>query len=93
MLSWLFSKFHDMTLCVLTGFVLGSLNKIWPWKKTISTMLGRHGELVPVEQVNQLPENFGMYTMGALLSMTIGFVLALLLNRSDKSTFRKINNS
>ena len=31
-LKWLFAKFKNATLAVLTGFLLGSLNKIWPWK-------------------------------------------------------------
>lgn len=33
-LRWLFNRFQETTLAVLTGFVLGSLNKIWPWKAT-----------------------------------------------------------
>lgn len=33
-LRWLFNRFQDTTLAMLTGFVLGSLNKIWPWKAT-----------------------------------------------------------
>lgn len=30
--SWLFSRYKNVTLAVLTGFLLGSLPKIWPWK-------------------------------------------------------------
>jgi len=32
-LSWLFNKYHDLTVTVLTGIVIGSLRKIWPWKE------------------------------------------------------------
>ena len=32
LLKWMFSKHKDITLALLTGFILGSLNKIWPWK-------------------------------------------------------------
>ncbi|MDA3821720.1 MAG: DUF368 domain-containing protein, partial [Bacteroidales bacterium] len=39
LLSWLFRKYHDATVAVLAGFMLGSLNKIWPWKKTVETVL------------------------------------------------------
>lgn len=92
-LSWLFQKYHDMTLCVLTGFVLGSLNKIWPWKKTISTMVGRHGELIPIEQINQWPATYNLYFFIALMAMILGFTLALIFNRCHKDTFRGLNTA
>ncbi len=31
-LSWTFKKYRNLTLAILTGFMLGSLNKIWPWR-------------------------------------------------------------
>ena len=34
-LSWLFKKYKMATLASLTGFMLWSLNKIWPWKDTV----------------------------------------------------------
>jgi putative membrane protein len=34
LLGWLFKRFHDLTLAAMTGFVLGSLFLIWPWKAT-----------------------------------------------------------
>ena len=34
-LSWLFKNYKMITLASLTGFMLGSLNKIWPWKEII----------------------------------------------------------
>ena len=37
-LRWLFNRYQDTTLAILTGFVLGSLNKIWPWKSTQEIM-------------------------------------------------------
>lgn len=90
-LSWLFQKFHDMTLCVLTGFVLGSLNKIWPWKETIRTIPGRHGELIPIEQINHWPTTYNLYFFIALMAMIIGFSLAIIFNRCHKDTFRGLN--
>lgn len=35
LLSWVFKKFRNQTISVLTGFVLGSLGVIWPWKNII----------------------------------------------------------
>ena len=34
LLSWLFKRYHDLTVALLTGLMLGSLRKIWPWKAT-----------------------------------------------------------
>ncbi|BDS08191.1 DUF368 domain-containing protein [Oceaniferula spumae] len=31
-LSWLFKKYHDTAVALITGFVAGSLVIIWPWK-------------------------------------------------------------
>jgi putative membrane protein len=33
LISWLFRKVPEATLAVLTGFMIGSLNKLWPWKE------------------------------------------------------------
>ncbi len=40
LLSWLFKKFKDQTIAVLTGFILGSLGIIWPWKTAIEQAFG-----------------------------------------------------
>ena len=39
LLKWLFKNYKNTTLAILTGFILGSLNKIWPWKQTFSNRL------------------------------------------------------
>ena len=36
-LKWMFSKYHDFTIAILTGFLIGSLNKLWPWKSNTRT--------------------------------------------------------
>ena len=35
LLSYALSHMRNITLAVLSGFMLGSLNKVWPWKETI----------------------------------------------------------
>jgi putative membrane protein len=35
LLKYLFHKFESLTIALLTGFMIGSLNKVWPWKKNI----------------------------------------------------------
>jgi len=58
LLSWLLNKYHNMTIGLLSGFMIGSLNKVWPWKETITTRIDRHGEVIPVLQDNILPGTF-----------------------------------
>ena len=36
-LGWLFKRYHDLTVAVLTGFMLGSLRKVWPWKIDVAS--------------------------------------------------------
>ena len=45
-LNWFFRHYHDLTIALLTGLMLGSLRKIWPWKETVETMVNQHGEVV-----------------------------------------------
>ena len=83
LLNWLFKKYHDITIALLTGFLIGSLNKIWPWKETIQTRINSHGEIVPFIQSNVLPSNFeGDYNIiEVILLSLIGLVLIYLLER------------
>ncbi len=88
LLSWMFKKYHDLTIAILTGFLVGSLNKIWPWKFTVSNRTNSHGEIVPFIQENVLPSNFEGDTqiVLALVIAFIGLGLILVLEKfSSKS--------
>ena len=54
-LKWLLSHHEAVILSLLTGFMLGSLVKVWPWKETLLTRIDSHGEEVPFIQANILP--------------------------------------
>ncbi len=58
LLSWLLKNFKNITIAVLAGFMIGSLNKVWPWKKVIEWKINRHGEKVPFIENNVLPDTF-----------------------------------
>ncbi|SFP43220.1 DUF368 domain-containing protein [Pseudomonas borbori] len=58
LLRWLLVHWRDLTLALLTGLMLGSLNKLWPWKETLTWQTDRHGEPVPLLQANLLPGRF-----------------------------------
>ncbi len=85
LLGWLLRHYHDRTLAVLTGFLVGSLNIIWPWKHTLETFTNRHGEQVPLVQENLLPGHYGVVTGSdpqtamVLVLMALGLLLVLAL--------------
>lgn len=83
LLSWLLHHFHSLTLAVLTGFLVGSLNIVWPWKHTLETFINRHGEAVPLVQENLLPFAYAEatgsdpQTLWVILLMVLGLSLVL----------------
>ncbi|MGB0880128.1 MAG: DUF368 domain-containing protein [Polaribacter sp.] len=82
-LKWLFVNYKNYTLAVLTGFIIGSLNKIWPWKKTITWRTNSHGIEVPFKQQSISPFSFdgdAQITMAIIVSI-IGFGIILLLEK------------
>lgn len=58
LLSWLLKRWHDVTVAVLMGFMLGSLNKVWPWKLVLETYTDSHGAVQPLVEANTTPGNF-----------------------------------
>ena len=74
-LSWLFKRYHDVTVALLIGLMVGSLRKIWPWKETVSTYIDRHGEELPLIQQNVLPAVLDGTVIFAIILAVVGFVL------------------
>ena len=85
-LSWLFRRYRDVTVAVLTGFMLGSLRKVWPWKETLEFGADRHGEMFPLVERNVLPAlqvdgHFNLAIIFALLAALLGLALVLVIER------------
>mgnify|MGYP000704701628 CR=1 FL=1 len=82
LLSWLLHHYQDLMFSLLTGFMLGALLKVWPWKETISYRLNSKGVEVPFEQLNRLPDWLnGDQIMPALVLALIGFACVILLEK------------
>lgn len=83
LLSWMFKKYHDLTIALLTGFLVGSLNKIWPWKLTTSFRINSHGEEVPFLQENILPFNYdgNPQLLMAILMACVGLAIIILMEK------------
>ncbi|MDG5491477.1 DUF368 domain-containing protein [Psychroserpens sp. SPM9] len=53
-LKWLFKNYYNTTLALLTGFIIGSLNKVWPWKTTISVLDSTTGKIEEFVNISSL---------------------------------------
>jgi putative membrane protein len=88
-LTWLFKNQKNLTLALLTGFMIGSLNKLWPWKEVVSYRTDSHGEVVPFLENSISPFNVKgepqiLYVI--LLTVT-GFLLILIMEKwANKKT-------
>ena len=82
-LKWLFSTYKNYTLSTLTGFIIGSLNKIWPWKETISWRTNSKGMEVPFNTASVSPFSFegDNQLLISIFLMLIGFGLIILLEK------------
>lgn len=83
-LSWLFKKYHDITIAVLSGFMIGSLNKVWPWKIVEKSIVDDEGEIIPLIENNVLPYQYHEATgnnafLGYAILLAIAGVLVVLL--------------
>ena len=78
-LGWFFKRYHDTTVAVLMGFMVGSLRKIWPWKETVE-FIEHHGEQIPIRQINVLPPAWTSEVTFALVLAIVGFVAVFVLD-------------
>ncbi len=80
-LNWLFKHHKNITLSILTGFMIGALNKIWPWKEIVTWRLKSNGEQVALLEKSILPTDFDgdPKIIMAVVFMIIGFLSIFLI--------------
>ncbi|WP_405296192.1 DUF368 domain-containing protein [Algibacter sp. Ld11] len=83
LLKWLFKHYHNITLAVLTGFIFGSLNKVWPWKKTLTWHTNSEGIKSAVLQESVSPFSFdgNNQLVFAVTLMILGFLTIFILEK------------
>ncbi|MFW5708235.1 MAG: DUF368 domain-containing protein, partial [Bacteroidota bacterium] len=80
-ISWFFKKFLNATMALLTGFMLGSLNKLWPWRKITEYYTNSEGISVPLVEKSVTPAQFTEITgepaqvYSVLAFMLLGFLV------------------
>jgi len=80
-LSWVFKRYHDISVAILAGFMLGSVRKIWPWKELVSTRINSHGIEVPLVEANVLPS---VFDMSVVVAIFLAGLAVFLVYRLDK---------
>jgi putative membrane protein len=80
-LGWLLRNYHDLMVAILTGLMLGSLRKVWPWKEKLESTVDVHGQVVTVLQSNILPGQWSWEVATALSLMVVGLLTVLFLDR------------
>ena len=82
LLKWMFHHQKNLTLAVLTGCILGSLAKIWPWKTVLETKVFGD-KIIPVVEQNVSPFSFNgdNQLLAAVLLAVLGFSLIFILEK------------
>ena len=80
LLNYLLSKWHNLTLAFLTGLMIGSMQKIWPWKEILETKVIR-GKLHVLTSRNIFPQTFDGQLALAIVLIVVGFAAVILLER------------
>jgi len=75
LLAWVLQRFHDQTMALLTGFVLGSLLIIWPWQRPVRTALDANGREIVLLYQRYWPDLSIAHTWVAMGIMFLGLAL------------------
>ena len=97
LLSWLLRKHHDLTISLLMGFMVGSLNKVWPWKEVVETYTDALGAVHPLVEQNISPGHFeaigqtDAHLWQAVALALAGFLLIYVIEFIGKRVAQKIS--
>ncbi len=96
LISWLLDRYYNTAIALLAGFMIGSLNKIWPWKEVVSTRTNSSGEEIPFLTKNVLPgvyeevmeqsPNLGQAILFMVLGAGVVLAIDLVAARQQKVT-------
>lgn len=90
LLNWFLKHYRSQTMAFLTGVLIGSMKKVWPWKQTLETKVIR-GKVKILREANVLPESFDSQVLIAIALCIIGFALVLWMESKSRS-MKSIDN-
>lgn len=79
--------YHPVMMALLSGFMIGALNKVWPWRSVIEYATNRKGDQIAVFDKSVLPWHFLTATgedpqlFQAILMMAIGILLVVVTEK------------
>jgi len=84
-INYLLEKFHGITMCILIGFMIGSLKKVWPWKTIVDSKLV-NGKLKVLTDSPFMPSELNSDVIVAFVIMLVGFSTVYIIEKlSHKS--------
>lgn len=95
-LTWILKNYHNATVALLAGFMLGSLNKVWPWRQVLEYVTDRGGKQVPAFDKSILPWNYVEVTgkdpqvFQAIMMMALGVFIVVLIEKIAERLKTKI---
>ncbi len=87
LLSWIYKKYKDQTISILTGFILGSLGVLWPWKNenflldAAGNFILKNGDKIPQVATKYIPDSFNKEVIIAILLMLSGIIVISLIEK------------
>jgi putative membrane protein len=87
LLSWILDNYHGVTVALLAGFMIGSLNKIWPWRQVLEYETSESGEQVSVFDKSVLPWDYLNLTgkdpqlFQAIIMMALGVLIVVSIEK------------
>lgn len=87
LLSWILDHYHGVTVALLAGFMLGSLNKVWPWRQVLEYQTSTSGEQISVFDKSVLPWDYLNLTgkdpqlFQAIVMMALGVLIVVSIEK------------
>lgn len=87
LLTWILDHYHDITIALLAGFMVGSLNKVWPWKEVLSFRIDSNGQQVAATDRSILPGDYLTITghdpqvFQAIMMMALGVFIVVVIEK------------
>ncbi|MCR9203411.1 MAG: DUF368 domain-containing protein [Halobacteriovoraceae bacterium] len=82
-LNWFMKHYHSLTMAFLTGILVGSMKKVWPWKEVLETKEVR-GKIRILREANIFPETLDAQVALATVLCIVGFAAVLLMEAQSR---------
>jgi len=85
-LSWVLHHYHHATMALMSGFMLGALVKLWPWRDVLSYRMNSKGEQVPFIESPVWPWTQPEPQLWvAIVALIAGFSLVFIVDNAFKN--------